>query len=124
MARVTAAEVKEIMDHCTVTDVIVDTFIDAANDLVTRVFSGDETTTTTTLKEIERFFAAHLIACTISRTTSDEKIGDASLKYTGQWGKNLDSTPYGQIVKQLDTTGKMGNIGKQALRIYAIKSFD
>jgi hypothetical protein len=65
-----------------------------------------------------------MIAATLHRTTSEEKLGDASVKYTGKWDKNLDSTPYGQIVKGLDTSGKMAAIGLREVSITVIKSFD
>jgi hypothetical protein len=123
MARVTPTEVKTIMDNCTLTDPVILTFILASNQVVTKVF-GYSATEDTLYKEIERWLTAHMIASTISRTTSDEKIGDVSVKYTGQWGKNLDSTPYGQMVKVLDTSGKISNLGKGEATIYAVKSFD
>ena len=77
------------------------------------------------LKEIERWFVAHMIASTVWRTTAEEKVGDATIKYTGQWGKDLDSTPYGQMVKQLDKTGLMvASVGKRPASIYAVRSFE
>ena len=121
MARVTATEVKDILDNCTKEDNQIDVFIIGASELVTNVFAGDTVISETMLKEIERWFTAHMISCTIHRTTSDEKLGDVAVKYTGQWGKNLDSTPYGQMVKQLDTTGKMESyLGKSVASIYAV----
>ena len=123
MARVTHDEVKEIMDNCTVTDAIVDTFIGAATELITQVFT-DGTVGDTLLKEIERWLTAHMLASTLSRTTSDEKLGDASVKFTGVWGKRLELTPYGQMVLILDTSGKMANAGKMAASIYAVEEFD
>ena len=122
--RVTATEVKEIMDSCTTSDTIVDTFITAASALIDQIFSGDTEIGDTLLKELERWLTAHLIASTIHRTASKEKIGEAELTYTGQWGKKLELTPYGQMILLLDTTGKMGNVGKAAASMYAIKSFD
>jgi len=119
--RVTAAEVKEIIDNCTVANNIVETFIGAANEVVNTVF---DTTSIDSYKEIERWFSAHLIVSTLSRMTSEEKLGDASVKYMGQFGKNLESTPYGQMVMILDTSGKMVKIGKQSATITAIESFD
>lgn len=118
--RVTATEVKQIMDNCILTDAVIGVFIGAANEVVNTVFSS---TDVTEYKEIERWFTAHMIASTLQRTTSEEKIGDASVKYAGKWEKNLDSTPYGQMLKVLDTSGKMGNIGKQAASIYAVIGF-
>ncbi len=125
MARVTATEVKEIMDNCTVSDTVVNAFITSGTLLIDGVFSGDSVIGTSLLKEIERWFVAHMLASTLSRTASEEKLGDAQIKYTGQWGKNLESTPYGQMVLQLDFTGKMKNsTGKQSANITAITSFD
>jgi len=124
MARVTAAEVKTIMDGCTIADAIIDTFIVGANEVITVAFSGNSDVSDTLLKELERWLTAHMIASTIYRTTSEEKIGDASAKYTGEWGKKLESTPYGQMVLILDTTGIMGQVGKAQASIYAVKSFD
>jgi len=124
MARVTATEVKAIMDNCTVLDAVVTTFIAAGTEVITEVFENDTEITTALLKEIERWFVAHMLASTLSRTTSEEKVGDASLKYTGKWGKNLESTPYGQVVLTLDVSGRMANVGKMKASIYAVKQFD
>ena len=122
--RVTAAEVKEIMDNCTTSDAIVNTLIGAASAVVDKVFTGDFTMTTAMLKEVERWLTAHMIASTLSRTTSDEKLGDAQVKYTGKWGEGLKSTPYGQMVLTLDVTGKMAKTGKMGVSVYAIPNFD
>jgi len=122
--RVTAAEVKQIMDSCTTSDPIVNVFIGAANEMVSSVYATDTTMTTTMLKEVERWLSAHMIASTIHRTTSEEKLGEASVKYTGYWSQGLSSTPYGQMVLTLDVTGKFANYGKRSATIEAIKSFD
>jgi len=122
--RTTAAEVKQIMDDCTLDDTIVDVYIVAANALVTKVLGDDTNIGTVLIEEIERWFTAHMIASTRWRTTTDEKLGDASVKYTGVFKENLSSTPYGQMVKQLDITGKMANIGKRSAKMYAAIEFD
>lgn len=124
MARTTAAEVKEIMDGCSVSDVIVTSLITAASDLVTQVFSGDTSITDTLLEEIERWLTAHMIASSLYRSTKTEGVGDASVSYTGNFGEGLKSTPYGQMVLTLDFTGKLAKVGKQVASIYAITSFD
>jgi hypothetical protein len=123
MGRVTATEVKEIMDGCTVTDAIVNTYIGASTELITQIYT-DGTVGDTLLKEIERWLTAHMLASTLSRTTSEEKLGDASLLYTGKWGMRLESTPYGQMCLILDTSGKIANAGKMGASIYAVKEFD
>ena len=122
-ARVTAVEVKAIMDNCTVLDATVNVFIAAGTLLIDKVFVNDTTSGDDTLKELERWFVAHMIASTLSRTTSEEKLGEAAVKYTGKWGMKLESTPYGQMVLTLDSTGKMANVGKMAASIYAVKNF-
>ena len=123
MARVTATEVKQIMDNCTVDDTIVDVFIVSANGIVTEALGGTNAGATL-LKEIERWFAAHMLASTLCRMATDEKLGEASVKYTGLFRENLSSTPYGQTVMLLDYTGNMANIGKKKASIHAITSFD
>lgn len=123
-ARVTVAEVKLIMDNCSLDDSIVDAYILAANALVTSILGTDTSIGTVLLKEVERWYTAHLIACTTWRTTTKEKIGEASVEYTGQFRENLSSTPYGQTVLQLDITGKMGLIGKKAVSTKAVTSFE
>ncbi len=105
MARTTAAEVKAIMDNCTVDDTVVNVFIISANAVVTKVFAGDTDIGSTMKEEIERWFTAHMLASTLCRMGTDEKLGEASIKYTGVFKEKLSSTPYGQVVMQLDFTG-------------------
>jgi len=127
MGRTTAAEVRLIMDNLT-TDVMSDTDVDSyilgANALVTKILGTDTTIGSVLLEDIERWFTAHMIACTRHRTTTEEKLGDAAVKYTGVFKEQLSSTPYGQMVLQLDTTGKMGLIGKKAASTKAVTSFE
>jgi hypothetical protein len=122
-ARVTASEVKAIMDGCTTADATVTIMIGAATEVVDKVFLNNTDMSTTLLKEIERWLTAHMIASTVWRTTASEKVGDAEMKYTGEWGKNLESTPYGQMVLTLDFTGLMAKMGKLGASIYAIPNF-
>ena len=122
--RVTHDEVKDIMDNCTTADAIVTVFITSANALINRVFVNDATMSEDMLTEIEKWLAAHLISSTVFRIASEEKLGDASLKYTGEWGKKLESTPYGQMVLLLDASGLLANAGKTAASIYAVNEFD
>ena len=124
VVRVTADEVKEIMDGLTASDSIIETFITAASAVIDQIFAGDTVIGTTLLKELERWLTAHFIASTIFRMSASEKLGEAEMKYVGKWGENLASTPYGQTVKLIDITGKMSQIGKSSATITAITSFD
>lgn len=119
--RVTATEVKEILDNSTLTDTIVDAYILGANSLVNSALgTGD----TALLKEIERWMAAHMIASSRERMAQKEGAGGAYIEYTGTSGQELSSTPYGQMVITLDTSGAMASLGLKKASIYAVKSFD
>jgi len=122
--RTTAAEVKQLMDNCTVSDTIVDEFIGAANLTVTEIIGNDTSLSTDQKAEIERWFTAHMLAVTICKTATTERLGDASITYTGQFGQGLSASPYGQMVLLIDTTGKMANLGKRGASMHAITSFD
>lgn len=124
MGRVTAPEVKEIL-KTNLSDPVIDAFITAANLTVTEIIGDDTTLSADQKKEVERWFTAHLIGCTRQKQKQSEKLGEAAATYQGQTGKGLDATLYGQQVKVLDTTGKMAaKIGKKAVSIHAITSFD
>ena len=118
--RVTSADVIAIMDGVTVSEGDINMYILSANTLVNSVLG---TGTTDLLKEIERWFTAHLIASTRERMALKEEAGTAKITYTGTYEMGLESTPYGQTVKILDTTGLMATLGKKTASIYAIKSF-
>lgn len=121
MARVTITEVKEIMET-SLTDPKILAFIKSANIIVTDAFL-ETTVTAAVLKEIEKWFAAHMISV-LERPVSQEKVGDAEIIYAGKLGSGLNSTPYGQMVLTIDTTGTMAKLGKKKVVIYAIKQFD
>jgi hypothetical protein len=124
MARTTSAAVLQIMDECTLDTAVIDGLITSASAFITKVFEDDTEMTSTILTEIERWLTAHMIACTPAyRTASKERLGDAEVSYTGQWGKMLESTPYGQMVKTLDFTGKLAKMGKAGAIMYAIPNF-
>lgn len=131
----TAEEVLEIMKGCVLTENQIHPFMKSANMLIERVFEYDTTTTTDQKAEIEKWLTAHLVTSVygVSGTTGSsgmiksEKIGDAEISYaisSGAFGKGLDSTPYGVMAKQLDTTGLLANAGKMAASIFAIKQYE
>ena len=122
--RTTSAEVLQILDGCTLSSTIVDVFIASASRLVDSVYASDTTMTADQLADIELWLSAHMIASTLHRQTSQEEVDGASVKYTGFWSKDLESTSYGQMVKLLDTSGKLANLGKKAAKMTAITSFD
>ena len=118
--RVTATEVKAILDNSSLSDAIVDNYIIDANALVNSVLG---TGTSVLLTSIERWMAAHMISCTRERMAQKEGAGGAYIEYVGTTGKELSSTPYGQMVLTLDTTGAMASLGLRKASIKAVTSF-
>lgn len=119
--RVTAADVKGILDNTLLTDPEVLVYITSANTLVnTALGTGD----TLILFEIERWLAAHLIACTRERQAKQEEAGGAKIQYTGIYMAGLHSTSYGQMCMTMDMSGKLASLMGRAVKITAIPSFD
>lgn len=120
-ARVTETEVREIFEETDLTDAQILPYITSANILVNEILG---TGNTSILKEIERWLACHMMASSKSRSALKEAAGSASVTYTGKFEQGLKSTPYGQMVLTLDTTGLMATQdGKIAAQTYAVKSF-
>jgi hypothetical protein len=117
--RVTATEVKAIMDGVTLADAIIDSYIIGANTIVTDNLATSGLSTAM-LKEIERWLAAHLVAITRERTAKKEGAGGASIEYTGDWGEGFSSTSYGQTAVALDSTGTLAGLTGKSASIYAV----
>jgi len=125
-ARVTAAEVKEILDNSALTDPIIEAFIAGATLLVDNVLSTDTTLSDALKKEIERWLTAHMITITPvgDRIVTEAGAGGASVKFAGSYGESLHASSYGQMVLTLDSTGKFATLNAKWARIIAIQSFD
>ena len=119
--RTKATEVKAIMDT-SLEDAEVNVYIGIANPVVTDVMDGSGVGAVR-LEEIERWLTAHFITVTRERMGETEKLGEATIKYVGKFGMGLDSTPFGQTVQILDTTGAFGDQAKRPISINAITSF-
>lgn len=118
MARTTDADVKEIISLNVLTTTVP--FITTANLLVTKHL-GSSGISTELLAEIEKYLAAHLVAMhPEERQLTEQKIGEATDKYGGQFGSLLHFTQFGQMVKMLDYTGILSGIGGQSVEIDTI----
>jgi len=117
--RVTANEVREIMDDTDLTNTNIDSFISGANALMNTLFGNS---TLPLHKEVERWLTAHLIACTRERQALKEEAGSAKITYTGVYEKGLSMTSYGQMAMTLDTSGKLMLLMLRRASIYAVKS--
>lgn len=124
MARTTYSAVLEILPENTgMIEATITPFITVASLVVDDLDSGT-TLSDAVLTEIERWLAAHLISITRERQAKIEKLGEAEISYAGQFGMDLKSTTYGQMASMLDTSGMLARLGKKALVIKAITSFD
>ena len=121
MARVTADEVRQIMDDTDLTTTNIESFISGANALMNSIFGTSENALH---KEVERWLSAHLIACTRERQALKEEAGSAKITYTGEYGQGLHLTSYGQMAMTLDTSGRLATLMGKAVKIFAIPSFD
>lgn len=115
MARVTATEVKEIIDT-SLTDAQINTMITAANLTVTKHL-GDQGLSSDLLKEIERWLSAHFCHARDPRE-QEKSIDSTRVKFQGQTGLGLDATFYGQQVKVLDPTGRLAKLGQKRATIF------
>jgi hypothetical protein len=111
--RVTDSEVKGILD----TTIETYPFIQTANHIVNTNLGG--LLAETTLKQIELWLAAHL-ACMMDPRESRVKAGEAEATFEGKTDMGLNFTRYGQMVKLLDTTGRLSTLGLQRARISAV----
>jgi len=112
--RVTVAEVKQIIDiDSAIVDANITIFINAANIFTNLVNTTGGMTSTTQLKEIERWLSAHLVAIRDMRVAS-EKAGPASQTFQYKVDLNFNVTVYGQQALLLDTTGTLASLQKQA----------
>ena len=120
MARVTEAEVKEIIK----TDLTpLSPFIDTANILVDTNLLG-KGLSTDLLTKIELWLSAHFTASHIdAKELKEEAMGSSKNAYAGKYDLGLDGTTYGQTAKTLDPTGTLSSLGKgtASLTVYDVE---
>lgn len=107
--RVTEDEVRAVIEVDETIDMYP--FIAAANSLTNRVatLDTDSILDTATLKEIERYLAAHCYAHRDQQYTS-KSTGSASGSFQGQYGMRLEGTKWGQMALTLDFTGTLASL--------------
>lgn len=117
--RTTIALVKSVIPTG-LEDPEIATLMGIANRMVTTVLAV-ESLTDETLKDIETWLTAHVIAIGKERQTREERVGDVWVKYNENKSQFLQSTTYGQMVLFLDTSGKFQSASKMRASIEAIK---
>ena len=108
--RVTANDVKEILETG-LADSVVDVFIISANLLTDKIAIADHegALSSSHLKEIERWLAAHFVAIRDVRV-GREQAGPVSQHFQYKVDLNLNQTQYGQQAILLDVTGYLANL--------------
>lgn len=112
------SDVLEIMDS-SLTESEIYPFLNTAQLLVNASLSSSGLDSSI-LDEIVKYLTAHL-ACVKSPFAIRKKIDVAEETYGYQGGKGLDATPYGEMVKMLDSTGiLLSNMSNQMVTIGVI----
>ena len=117
----TFSDVHAIMPETT-SESVVTPFILVAEQIVDD-YLANEGLSDDALDNITKFLTAHFLHLTFYRQAHTKSVEDASESYA-RLGEGLNATTYGQIVKAMDTTGILVNIGKTKAHIEAIVSFD
>ena len=118
--RTTVARVLTILGETDISEIDIESYIGASNTFTTAQL-GTSTLGDLVLEEIERWMTAHMISVSRQRMGKKEEAGSAKIEYIGIYGSMLNSTPFGQMVVSLDTTGKMAAIGKKTASFNSIK---
>ena len=114
--RTTERDVKRVFST-TLTETEISPYVKTAS-LVVDTYLAGEGMSATLLREIELYLAAHFAAFVRDRPAIEEVIDEAEIRYpANSLGKNLDATPYGQIAKSLDTSGKLNSIGQSTTAV-------
>ena len=116
MARVTAAEVKLIIET-DLPDATVDAFIDSATKMVDLYLLDAECHTTDSLKQVELWLSADMLSVR-DKALSSEKLGDAqdTQRAPGVLLKGLESSYWGQKALSFDCSGILADIGKRGVQ--------
>jgi len=109
MARVTSADVEELIDVDS--SISLTPFINIANELVTELCT-DSDYTDARLALIEALLAAHFYLMR-DQAVDTEKAGSVSVKYQYKIGLMLQQTKQGQTAMLLDTAGNLAALSKR-----------
>lgn len=117
---ITAADVLEIMDS-KLTELQIAPFLVTSQAIVTANLSSSALSATI-LDEIRKYLAAHL-ASIRSPFAIRKKLGESEETYGYKGGLGLNATPYGEVVKMLDTSGILFSIMSEQIVTVGILDF-
>jgi len=121
-----ACGVLEILDaNTTMDETTVMPFLVVANRIVTDNLTN-KGIAADTLREIERWLAAHCIAMSDRETgIAKERIGDnTEVTYSGKTGMGLTATRYGQMAISIDPSKTLAVVGKNKIAFEVLDTVD
>lgn len=115
-ARVSAEQVKEVIETNLADATVLSSMIDTANLYVdTHLLS--EGHSAQILTKIELYLAAHIVALTEERgSLKGSKLGDASEFLADVFSEGFRATRFGQLAVALDTSGVLARLGASSLK--------
>ena len=117
-ARVTAAEVKTLIDTDLVDDAITNQ-VAMATELVDAIAAKNATLTATRLKLIEMNLAAHFVAATVDPRTKSESASSVSQTFEGSFPESR----YWANARKLDPTGTLTAMEKGTAGTMIMEAF-
>ena len=116
--RVTAAEVKDIINTSIDDQVILNSMITTASLLVDENVSAvTPSLSTALLKRIELYLAAHFVSLTEEKgALIGEEFGDSNVRLANIYSAGYNSTRFGQMAVSLDTSGQLKSLGAPTLK--------
>ncbi len=114
--RITAGELKEIIETSKSDTVLEESFIDTANTIIADQLEG-KGLSAVILKKIELYLSAHLVAITEERGgIVVDHLSEATVRLADIYDTGFRSTRYGQVAISLDTTGSLVKMSTTKLR--------
>lgn len=115
-ARVSAGQVKEVIETSLKDDVVTASMINTAN-IYIDTHLLDVGHSESVLNRIELYLAAHIVALTEERgSLKGGKYGDASEFLSDVYSPGFSATRYGQLAIALDTSGTLVRLGQPTLK--------
>lgn len=118
----TVDDVQDLMLDSSLSDGYVTMMLTTVDRILTRTYEYYQgTIPNSLLTEIQKYYAAHIIAATNKRFSTMEQIGEARVEYAGKYGMGFQSTPYGQMLLALDPSGLIAKTGFRSADLWAVK---
>jgi len=115
-ARVSASQVKEVIETSLADSVVLASMINTANVYIdTHLLTAGHSASI--LERIELYLAAHIVALTEERgSLKGGMFGDSSEFLSDVYSEGFRATRYGQMALTLDTSGILAKLGQSKMK--------